>query len=77
MGEKLPTINKAKTGENIKRLMRLKRITISQLQIKLGMASATNIYAWCRGEYTPSPDNLVQLAYILGCKVDDILITEV
>lgn len=76
MAKVLPHINKVKTGENLKRLMRYKHITISQLQMKFGMASATNIYAWCRGEYVPSPEYLVQLASILDCKVDDILIVE-
>ena len=72
----LPIIDNIKTGENIKRLMRLKKITVSQLQMKLGMASATNIYEWCRGRYVPSSDRLLQLAYIFGCKVDDILVAE-
>ena len=72
----LPIVDSKATGENIKRLMRLKKITISQLQVKLGMASATNIYAWCRGKYVPSTDRLLQLAYIFGCKVDDILVAE-
>jgi transcriptional regulator with XRE-family HTH domain len=75
MGEnKLPILDKVATGANIKRLLRLKHMTISQLQVSLGMASATNIYAWCRGEMTPSADRLVHLASIFGCKVDDILI---
>ena len=76
MGEKLPILDKTATGSNIKRLMRLNHITVSQLQITLGMASATNIYAWCRGEITPSSDRLVQLARIFKCKVDDILVIQ-
>ena len=77
MGDsKLPTLDRAATGANIKRLMRLNHITVSQLQMKLEMASATNVYAWCRGEIVPSPDRLLHLAYIFGCKVDEILIVE-
>lgn len=76
MGEKLPILDKAATGANIKRLMRLNHITISQLQMNLGMASATNIYAWCRGDLTPSSDRLLHLAYIFKCKVDDILVVK-
>lgn len=77
MGDsKLPILDRAATGENIKRLMRLNHITVSQLQLRLGMASATNIYAWRRGEIVPSPDRLLHLAYIFGCKVDEILKVE-
>ncbi len=46
MGDRqLPILDKVATGANIKRLLRLKHMTISQLQVSLGMASATNI-AW-------------------------------
>ena len=77
MGDsKLPTLDRVATGANLKRLMRLNHITVSQLQMKLGMASATNIYAWCRGEIVPSPDRLIHLSYIFGCKVDEILKVE-
>lgn len=75
MGSKLPTIDKEQTGENIKRLLKENHMTISQLQLKLEMASATNIYAWCRGEILPSPDRLLHLSLIFGCSIDDILIT--
>lgn len=74
MDGNLPNLDKLETGHNIKRLMRLNHLSISQLQVKLGMASATNIYAWCRGEITPSPDRLVHLASIFGCTVNDILV---
>lgn len=74
--ENLPILDRKATGENIKRLMRLNHITVSQLQMKLGMASATNIYAWCRGDIVPSPDRLLHLAYIFGCRVDEILKVE-
>lgn len=72
----LPMIDTVATGENIKRLMRLRHLSISQLQIKLGLSSAVSIYSWCRGECVPSPNRLVHLAKIFECTVDEILITE-
>lgn len=72
----LPSIDKKATGENIKRLMRLNHIVVSQLQLTLGMASATNIYKWCRGELTPSTDRLVHLSRIFDCKIEDILVVK-
>jgi len=77
MGEvKLPILDRTATGENIKRLMRLNHITVSQLQMNLGMASATNVYKWCRGEILPSADRLLHLALIFNCHIEDILVTE-
>jgi transcriptional regulator with XRE-family HTH domain len=73
---KLPSIDKKETGENIKRLMRLNHIAITQLQLTLGMSSATNIYKWCRGELTPSSDRLVHLSRIFNCKIEDILVVK-
>lgn len=40
------------------------------------MASATNVYFWLRGQNIPSPDKLVQIATVLDCKVDDLLIIQ-
>lgn len=77
MGEtSLPVIDKVRTGNKIKMLMQQKRITVSQLQLALGMPSATNVYAWLRGENIPNANNLVCLASLLDCKVDDLLITK-
>lgn len=75
MSNELPTIDKIRTGNKIKMLMQQNHLTISQLQLRLGMASATNIYAWCRGEITPGPDRLLHLANIFNCKIEDILMT--
>lgn len=72
----LPMIDKKETGENIKRLMRLNHIAITQLQLTLGMSSATNIYKWCRGELTPSSDRLVHLSRIFNCTIEDILVVK-
>ena len=74
--DNLPMIDRAATGTNIKRLMRLNHLTVSQLQLKLGMASATNVYAWCRGEIVPSPDRLVHLSRLFKCTIEDILVVK-
>lgn len=72
----LPRVDKKGTGDNIKRLMRLKHMSISQMQLEMGMASATNIYAWCRGEVIPSADRLIHLTILLDCTLEDILAIE-
>ena len=74
--EKLPVIDNKRTGNKIKVIMQQKHVSVSQLQIALEMSSATNIYKWLRGEFIPSTNKLVQIARILDCTVDDLLITQ-
>lgn len=73
----LPVINKQATGENIKRLMKKAKMGTFELQNHLNLTSASTIYLWCRGEYIPNAESLVKLAYLFGCTIDDILVTEV
>lgn len=77
MGEKLPVVDKEATGENIKRLMRKEKIDVYGLSEILGTRSASSVYSWTQGRMLPNADNLVKLAHIFNCTVDDILITEV
>jgi hypothetical protein len=49
---------------------------MADLQFAFKFQSATNLYKWSRGEVIPSAENLVKLAYLFNCKVDDILIME-
>lgn len=74
--DKLPTVNKVETGANIRRILRLNHMSISQLQMELKMTSATQIYSWCRGDYMPSIDRLVQMSRLFNCKVEDLLVME-
>ena len=74
--EDLPNIDNKATGENISRLMRLNHMTMGDLQFAFRFQSANNLYKWRRGDGLPSADNLVKLAYLFNCKVDDILVLE-
>lgn len=72
----LPRVDKYKTGDNIKRLMRLKKIDAFELSQILGLRSTTSVYQWCQGKIVPNADSLVKLARIFNCTCDDILIVE-
>lgn len=72
----LPTIDKVATGDKIRRIMRLKHMSIGQMQLALHMTSATQIYAWCRGDYMPSIDHFMQMAEILEVKIEDFLVKQ-
>lgn len=70
----LPTIDTIKTGENIKRLMKEKNVSMYKLQMDLGLQSATNIYAWLRGKHLPSVDYLLKMSKIFDCTMDEIIV---
>lgn len=72
----LPKINIQETSLNIIRLMRKNHIDNYDLMMKLHYSSPTNIYSWKNGTNIPSLDNLVKLAYIFGCGIEDILVID-
>lgn len=72
----LPEIDKIATGDNLKRLMRKNKVSVFDIQYALKVNSPSSIYAWTQGRILPSADNLVKLAAILHCTMDDIIIKE-
>lgn len=72
----MPAVNMTATGANIKKLIKSKGLTVSELQKMYGLNTPQSIYKWMRGEMMPSLDNLVILAYILGTTIDKIIITD-
>lgn len=64
------------TGENIKRLMVENRVTYKDIQHALCFNTPQAIYKWMRGECLPSIDNMVVLADMFNCKIDDIVIVD-
>ena len=61
------------TGKNITRMMYEKGISAKQVQAQLHFNTPQAVYKWMRGDSLPSVDNLVILADILECTVDEIL----
>lgn len=68
------SVNREETGDNIRRLMRKNKVSTYDLMVYMHLTSPTSIYAWTQGRIIPSADNLVKLADIFKCTVDDILI---
>lgn len=69
-------IDKKRTGENIKRLMRKSNMSTFDVQKALNLTSPTTLYVWMRGEYTPNAENLVILAQIFNCSLDELIVLE-
>ncbi len=71
--ENLPTISLDLTCKNIKRLIAESGMTRYEMARYLNVHRSL-IYKWTSTQL-PSIDNLVALAYVLGCSVDDIIVT--
>ena len=57
-------------GANIKRIRKLKGIKVSALSENTGI-NAESIYAWERGDYNPSEENLHKLASAMKIQIKD------
>lgn len=66
-------LDSKKTGDKIKAMMAERSISVSDLAKRMGISTSA-IYSWFYRSALPSLDNFVILAYVFGCKVDDILV---
>lgn len=72
---KLPTIDVAETGKHLKRMMKDKGLTTKKLAEEMGI-HITLIYRWFHGKNLPDANNLLIMAKIFGCSMDDLIVTE-
>lgn len=73
----MPVINIIATGKNIALMRKSAGFSVRDLQNVFGFATPQAIYKWQNGTSLPTIDNLVVLAAVFGCKVDDILVIDV
>lgn len=71
-----PTIDMAKTGQNIMSLRKQAGLSVKNLQDIFGFSTPQAIYKWQHGTALPTIDNLVVLAAVFQVRVDDILAVE-
>ena len=70
----MPSIDMDRTGENIERLRLNSGLSVKEIQNIFGFGTPNAIYKWQRGNSLPTVDNLVVLAKIFKCSIDDILV---
>lgn len=73
MKKKFPKIDMYKTGQNIKRIMRMKNIDVKDVQKYLGLASPQSIYHWFAGRNLPTVDNLYALSELFCIPMDALV----
>lgn len=74
MKRKYPVIDMAGTGQNIKRIMRLKSLTVRDIQEFLELSTPQSIYHWFDGRNLPTIDNLYALSELFQLPVDEMLV---
>lgn len=67
------TINTTATGANIKAMMKARQMTTADIQKACGFGTPQAIFKWFRGDAMPTIDNMVIVADLFGCTVNDII----
>ncbi len=69
-----PVIDMLATGQNIKRILNMKGLSIRDIQRYLGFTAPQSIYHWFDGKSLPTIDNLYALSQILDLPIDSMII---
>lgn len=72
-----PRIDMLATGQNIKRLMVAKNLTIDDMCVMLGIGTKQAIYKWYRGKGLPSIDTFLALRTVFSVQIEDIIVYDV
>lgn len=72
----MPVINAKATGDKITQLQEAAGMTVKDLQQIFGFATPQAIYKWRKGASIPAIDNLIVLAAVFGCKIDDLIVVD-
>jgi len=70
------TINMTATGANIKKIMKDKNIKVKDIQAQCGFGTPQAIFKWMRGDCIPAIDNMIIIADMFGCTMDDIIVVD-
>lgn len=69
-------INMEATGKRLDDLRKERNLSVKDIQNHFGFSTPQSVYKWMQGKACPSIDNLVILADLYQCKVDDMLVCE-
>lgn len=73
MEKQFPTIDKVKTGKQIRRLMNSLGLTVTDVQKYMGLATQQAVYHWLNGRSLPSIDNVYALSELFKVPMDQII----
>ena len=64
------------TCERLNELRKERNLTMADIQHHFGFNTPQSVYKWMTGKGLPNLDNLVILADLYKCKVDDMLVCD-
>jgi transcriptional regulator with XRE-family HTH domain len=70
----LPQIDLGATGRSIERLIKLRDLTVRDIQKALALTAPQAVYKWLRGKSLPSVDHLYALSILLQTPVNEMLV---
>ncbi|MDD3338607.1 MAG: helix-turn-helix transcriptional regulator [Lachnospiraceae bacterium] len=68
-----PVIDCIATGKRLRLIMKIRGVSIKQLQQYLGLACVQSIYHWLDGTNMPSIDHLYAMSCLLRVPLDNIV----
>ena len=68
-----PVIDIKRTGQNIKKIMQMRGLTVKDIQKFLELGTPQSIYHWFDGRNLPTIDNLYALSELFHLPVDALL----
>ena len=66
----VPSIDMQKTGEQIRKYMDLRGLTVQDVKTYLSLGCVQSVYHWLNGQSMPSLDNLYALSELLRVPMD-------
>lgn len=73
MKNKVQGIDMYRTGQNIKKIMRMRGLKVRDVQEYLGLAAPQSVYHWFDGRALPSVDNLYLLSELFHVPMDMLI----
>jgi len=71
-----PIIDVAATAANIKACRIRTGYSVREIQNIFNFSSPEAVYAWEKGKYLPTIDNMIVIASVYGVTIDQIVITD-
>lgn len=68
-----PQIDKKKMGQQLKRIMKERKVTPKEVQQFLGLSCVQTIYRWLEGVNIPCVDHLYALSILLDVTINEIV----
>ena len=72
----MPTIDMTATGQNIRNKRIGAGMSVADITNACGVSAAA-VCKWQNGQSVPTIDNMIILAAIWNCKIDDIVVVQV